>query len=227
MHFTDVVKKSVLEGFAYEDFTTTKIVITLLIAYAIAMYIHMVYKYVTKNSFYCKNYGISMTIMSVVTAGILMAMQSSLVISLGMVGALSIVRFRTAIKDPMDLLFLFWSIANGIICGAGLYEMAIIVSVVATIGIIIFQIFPIKRKSYLLVVNLNTRDITVVDKVVNTIAANSQSSDMRAKNVNRNGIELIYEIYLSKENSDIVDELLKIETVEDAHLLKNDAEIKS
>jgi len=93
-----------------------------------------------------------MAIMAVVTAGIILAMQSSIVISLGMVGALSIVRFRTAIKDPMDLLFLFWSIGTGIICGAGLYEIAIILAVLVTLSIIFLDAFPIKKAPYLLVV---------------------------------------------------------------------------
>ena len=74
MNFTDVIKKSVLEGFSYSDITTTKIVVTLLISYVLAIYIHMVYKFATKNAFYYKNYGVSMTIMSVVTAGIILAM---------------------------------------------------------------------------------------------------------------------------------------------------------
>ena len=120
MSFNDAIKKSVLEGFSYADLSTTKIMTTLIITFAIALYIFFVYKMVTKSAFYFKSLNISMAIISVVTAGIILAMQSSIVISLGMVGALSIVRFRTAIKDPMDLLFLFWSIGTGIICGAGL-----------------------------------------------------------------------------------------------------------
>ncbi len=90
-----------------------------------------------------------MAMMSVITTGIILGMQSSLVISLGMVGALSIVRFRTAIKDRMDLLFLFWSIGEGIICGAGLYGLAIILCVVVTLGILILDKFPIKKAPYL------------------------------------------------------------------------------
>ena len=108
MSFNDAIKKSVLEGFSYADLSTTKIMTTLIITFAIALYIFFVYKMVTKSAFYFKSFNISMAIISVVTAGIILAMQSSIVISLGMVGALSIVRFRNAIKDPMDILFLFW-----------------------------------------------------------------------------------------------------------------------
>lgn len=104
MSYSDMIKNSVLEGFSYADMSTAKIMVTLIITFMIGIYIFFVYKMVTKSAFYFKSFNISMAIISVVTAGIILAMQSSIVISLGMVGALSIVRFRTAIKDPMDLL---------------------------------------------------------------------------------------------------------------------------
>ena len=225
MNFTDVIKKSVLEGFSYNDITTTKIAITLLIAYLLAMYVHMVYKFVTKSAFYYKNYGVSMTIMAVVTAGIILAMQSSLVISLGMVGALSIVRFRTAIKDPLDLLFLFWSISIGIICGAGLYEIAILVCVVATIGIIVFQLTPIKKCECLLVIN--AREPDRYEEIITVVRKLSSTFTIRAKNVSRDGLELIIEVKLNDQDNFIIDELLKINGIESVHLLKNDAEVKA
>ena len=105
MNYTDVIKKSVVETFDYAQLPTSRILITLGITFVIAIYIYFVYRFITKSDFYFKNFNVSMAIISVVTAGIVLAMQSSIVISLGMVGALSIVRFRTAIKDPMDLLF--------------------------------------------------------------------------------------------------------------------------
>lgn len=225
MSFSDAIKDSVLEGFSYNDISTTKIAVTLLIAYAIAMYIHVVYKFVTKNAFYYKNYGISMTIMSVVTAGIILAMQSSLVISLGMVGALSIVRFRTAIKDPMDLLFLFWSIANGIICGAGIYELAILVSFVATVGIFVFQTFPIRKDTYLLVLNANTRE--VFEPVMALVGEKTLSSAVKAKNISKNGMELILEIKLKDNDKQLIDALLGVEGINAVHLLENDTDVKA
>lgn len=157
MNFSDVIKKSVMEGFSYADLSTTKIIITLAITFLIAVYIFFVYKLVTKSAFYFKSFNISMAIISVVTAGIILAMQSSIVISLGMVGALSIVRFRTAIKDPMDLLFLFWSIGTGIICGAGLYKVAIILAVLVTVGILVLDLLPVRISPYLLIINADTK----------------------------------------------------------------------
>ena len=153
MNFSDVIKKSVMEGFSYADLSTTKIMTTLLITFAIAVYIFFVYKLVTKSAFYFRSFNVSMAIISVVTAGIILAMQSSIVISLGMVGALSIVRFRTAIKDPMDLMFLFWSISVGIICGAGLAQVAVVLSIILTIGVLILEHFPVAKAPMILVVN--------------------------------------------------------------------------
>lgn len=225
MNFSDVIKDSVLQGFAYVDMPTTKIIITLVIAFSIAMYIHLIYKFVTKTAFYYKNYGVSMTIMSVVTAGIILAMQSSLVISLGMVGALSIVRFRTAIKDPMDLLFLFWSIGNGIICGAGLYELAIIVSVVATVGIFIFQALPMKKNSFLLVINANTKDC--FDSLEQTIKQQTVTSQLKAKNISHSGMELIFEVRLKGADTKLIDALMTQNEVLQVNLLENEMEIKA
>ena len=225
MNFADVIKKSVLEGFSYTDITTTKIMVTLVVAYILAMYIHLVYKFVTKNAFYYKNYGISMTIMAVVTADIILAMQSSLVISLGMVGALSIVRFRTAIKDPLDLLFLFWSISIGIICGAGLYELAIMTCIAATFGIMIFHYLPVKKSTYLLVINASTKD--AFEPIIQILQGGAVSYTVKAKNLSRAGMELIIEVKLKENNESIVDTLLGTPDVEAVHLLENDADVKA
>ena len=111
MGFKDVFKKSFLEGFTSMDITTGKIAATLIVTALLALYIFAIYRLVTRKVFYSKNFNISLAVMSLITSAIILAMQSNLVISLGMVGALSIVRFRTAIKDPMDLAFLFWSIS--------------------------------------------------------------------------------------------------------------------
>ena len=118
MSFRDIFKKSFLEGFASTVITTSTVVVALGIACALALYIFFVYRIVTRKTFYSKNFNISLAGVTVITTALILTMQSSVVLSLGMVGALSIVRFRTAIKDPMDLMFLFWSISVGIICGA-------------------------------------------------------------------------------------------------------------
>ena len=127
--FSDIFKKSFLEGMNGSNVTT------LLVTCILAIYNFIVYYVAARRNFYSKSFNISLALIAVITASIILAMQSNVVISLGMVGALSIVRFRTAIKDPTDLMFLFWAISVGIICGAGMFKVAIITSVILTLGL--------------------------------------------------------------------------------------------
>lgn len=138
MSTNDIIKKSILESFN-SDITNTTIIISMVITILIALYIYAIYRLCSNKNFYSKDFNKTLAIMSVITAAIVLAMQSNLVISLGMVGALSIVRFRNAVKNPLDLLFLFWSISVGIICGASLYQVAIIMSLAVTILFIIVR----------------------------------------------------------------------------------------
>lgn len=224
MNFTDVIKKSVLEGFSYADMTTAKIVTTLAITFLLAVYIFFVYKLITKSAFYFKSFNVSMAIISVVTAGIILAMQSSIVISLGMVGALSIVRFRTAIKDPMDLLFLFWSIGTGIICGAGLYEIAVILAVLVTVGILILNMLPARMSPYLLIVNADDADTE--DAVYQILEELGAAYRLKSKNITVGGMDLILEVKTKREK-ELVQKVAKTEGLLSVSLLAHEGEIKA
>lgn len=223
MSFNDAIKKSVLEGFSYSDLSTTKILTTLLITFLIAVYIFMVYKMVTRSAFYFKSFNISMAVISVVTAGIILAMQSSIVISLGMVGALSIVRFRTAIKDPMDLLFLFWSIGTGIICGAGLYKIAVILAVLVTVGILILDLMPIRVSPYLLIINAQSKENE--DEITAVIKEMAGAYKMKSKNITSSGMDLILEVKTKKEK-ELLDRLSEMKGIIAVSLLEHDGEVK-
>ena len=192
MSFSDIIKKSVLNSFTPSDMTGAEIAVVLFGTFLIALYIFFVYRFVTRNTFYNKNFAVSMAIISVVTAGIILAMQSSFVISLGMVGALSIVRFRTAIKEPLDLLFLFWSIGTGIVAGAGLFSVAVILAAVVTIGLIILQIIPEISAAKLLVIKLT--DKSAETEVLSMIGRYSPRFKIDSKSVTKAGITLIIEI---------------------------------
>ena len=181
MSFNDAIKKSVLEGFSYSDFSTTKILTTLFITFLVSLYIFFIYRITTKNSFYNKGFNISMAAISMVTAGIVMAMQSNLVISLGMVGALSIVRFRTAIKDSMDLFYLFWSIGVGIMCGASLYELAILLSLAVTLVILLFSALPFSFSPYILIIK-TTKEVSESD-LTSVIVKYSKKVHINSKNI--------------------------------------------
>ena len=153
MSITDVLKKSLMEGYASSSISVKSVVVCMVITALIAVYIFVVYRYMNRNAFYNKNFNISLPALAIITAAIILTIQSSIVISLGMVGALSIVRFRTAIKDPMDLVFLFWAISAGIICGAGYAVIAVIASVVLTVGIVLLSGLAVMKESVILLVN--------------------------------------------------------------------------
>ena len=224
MSFKDVIRNSVLEGFVSKDISSIKIIVTLGICFLIAAYIYFVYRYITRTTFYDRNFNVSMAMVSVVVTGIILAMQSSLIISLGMVGALSIVRFRTAIKEPMDLLFLFWSIGTGIICGAGLYELAIIIALVVTLGILLLQIIPINASPYLVVINTKGKETEA--NILATVKKYSPRYRIDSKNIRVSGMDLIIEIRC-KSGNELVDELSTIEDVTSVSLLYHDAPVKN
>ena len=223
MNFSDIIKKSVVEGFAYADLSTAKILTTLVVTFVIALYIFQVYRMVTKSAFYFKSFNVSMAVISMVTAGIILAMQSSIVISLGMVGALSIVRFRTAIKDPMDLLFLFWSIGTGIICGAGLYKVAVILAVMVTLGILVLDMLPVRISPYLLIINADSRK---AEEAIQAVLKEAGSSfKMKSKNLTGDGMDLILEVR-AKDEGKIVDQICELPGIRSCSLLAHDGDVK-
>lgn len=223
MSFTDVIKKSILQGFTNTDIPTIQIVMTLGITFLIALYIFFIYRMVNKTALYDKSFHVSMAIISVITAGIIIAMQSSIVISLGMVGALSIVRFRTAIKNPMDLLFLFWSIGVGIICGAGLFEIALVVSLMVTIGIFFLEFMPDNKKPYLLIIN-GSRELDEAE-VLDCVRKYSKNVKVRSRNMKKNGTDYIIEVH-TKQEKELLDSLSSVEAIAQLSLLSHEGEVR-
>jgi len=223
MGITDVIKKSVLEGFTSGDMSSTEIMVTLGITFVIGLYIFFVYKMVSKTALYDKSFHISMTLISVITAGIIVAMQSSIVISLGMVGALSIVRFRTAIKNPMDLLFLFWSIGTGIVCGAGMFEIAIMMALITTVGMMVLEYMPGNRKMYLLIVNGNS-DLQE-DDIVNAAKPLVKKCKVKTRNIKKHGCDYIFEVE-KKHEKELVEALRKVKHIEQLSLLHHEGEVR-
>ena len=223
MSFTDVIKKSILQGFTNTDIPTIQIVMTLGVTFLIALYIFFIYRMVNKTALYDKSFHVSMAIISVITAGIIIAMQSSIVISLGMVGALSIVRFRTAIKNPMDLLFLFWSIGVGIICGAGLFEIALIVSLMVTIGIFLLEFMPENKKPYLLIIN-GSRELDE-KSLIELIKKEARFVKVKSRNIKKSSVDYIFEVHTKKEK-ELLDSLCSIEAVAQMSLLSHEGEVR-
>ncbi len=222
MGFKDVFKKSFLEGFTSMDITTAKIVATLFVAALLALYVFAIYRLVTRKVFYSKNFNISLAAMSIITAAIILAMQSNLVISLGMVGALSIVRFRTAIKDPMDLVFMFWSISIGIICGAGLYEVALVTSVAVTIFILVLDMIPVSKAPMMLVVNSSKMDGE--QQILDVVGKYTKSYKVKSRNLSKGRLDMVVELRV-KEESALVSEVAALEGMIGASLIAHDGEV--
>jgi uncharacterized membrane protein YhiD involved in acid resistance len=220
--FSDIFKKSFLEGFSGSDITTARILVTLAVTCVLALYIFIVYYIAAKKSFYSKTFNISIALIAVITASIILAMQSNLVISLGMVGALSIVRFRTAIKDPMDLIFLFWSISIGIICGAEMYKIAIITSLVLTIGLFLLELTPAGRASVLLIVNAD--GIGAEGAVTEIVKQHTTRYKIQSRNVSEGSLALIYDVK-AKDEAALVSGIAALQNVSGVSLMAHDGEI--
>lgn len=197
MKFGDVIKKSVLNSFTTTDISTTQIAVILGITLVIALYIFFIYRVLNRKNFYNKNFNISLVALALITATIIIAIQSSIVVSLGMVGALSIVRFRTAVKDPLDLVFLFWSLATGIICGVGLFEVAIISAIVVTVIVFGLDWLPISKVPVLLVIQADSKKIE--KEVLEVVENCTKYYKVKSRNLSKGRFNMVVEIRVKAE----------------------------
>ncbi len=214
----DVIKNGFLNNFI-NSISLTTVITTTLVSFIFAIGVYIVYLLTCDKTIYSKKFNIAMSLMTIITSALVMAMQSNIVISLGMVGALSIVRFRTAIKEPKDLLFLFWAISNGIIIGAGLYSIAFVLAIVLAIALLIFELIPARRKNMLLVVNLKKVDDEV--KVEEKLKNNKVKYNLKSKNVFKDKVDIMYEI-CTKKDKELIEELSKEKDVISINLIRQD-----
>lgn len=222
MSFGDIFKQSFLDGFTVTQITTKTIVVALAVALCIGLYMFVVYALTNRNNLYNVNFNISLVALTLITAGIILTIQSSVVVSLGMVGALSIVRFRTAVKDPMDLVYLFWSIGVGIMCGAMKFEIAIIVSIVVTIAVIGIQILPKSSESKVLIIRGKQPELA--QDYMNVIKKWTVFSKVKAHNIRNTGLELIVECR-TKKGVELVQAVSKMDGVEFVSLMSHDGDM--
>ena len=220
MSFTDIFKQSFLNGYTAIDFKTS--FVALLLSCFFAFYIFLVYRGLTRKTFYSKTFNISLAGVTVITTAIILTIQSSIVVSLGMVGALSIVRFRTAVKEPMDLMFLFWAISVGIICGAGVAEIAVILSGALTIGILVLDRLPVAKVPMLLVVNAS--DLDAEAKIMELTKQYAQSPHVKSRNMTASTLDLIIELRTDCGDK-LVRDLMNIEGICFASLMAHDGEV--
>lgn len=222
MSIKDAIKKSVLQEFTDPAVTMGDIAAALGMAAVLALYIYLIYKLVTRSAFYSRDFNKSLAMLPVITAGILLAMQSSFVISLGSVGALSIVRFRNAVKDPMDLVFLFWSISIGIICGAGLYEVALVTSVAVTVCILALDLLPVAKVPMMLVVNSSVMDGEAA--ILDVVGKYAKSYKVKSRNLSKGRLDMVVELRV-KDESGLVTEVAAMDGMISASLIAHDGEV--
>jgi uncharacterized membrane protein YhiD involved in acid resistance len=221
MNILSTIEKAFLEGYATSDLDITTMFLCVGFTAIISLYVCLIYKLVNKNSFFDRSFHLSLFGLAVVTSMVILTIQSNIVVSLGMVGALSIVRFRTAIKNPMDLVFLFWSIAVGIICGAGYAMIAVIGSIVLTIGIIIFSVLPSERESMILVVNSSSY---IEEVILGFVDENCSKWNVRARNISNGNVNLAIEVKTRSPRA-LVENLSNMEKVTGVSLVEHDGDV--
>ena len=223
MSFSDIFKTNFLEQ--AKTFSITDMCISLGLSFIVGLFIFFIYKKTFNGVMYSSGFGLSLIIMTMITSLVILAVTSNVVLSLGMVGALSIVRFRTAIKEPMDIAFLFWAIAVGIVLGAGLIALAITGSVFIGLILLLFANKKSNDQPYLLIVNCSNDDAE--DNVLNVLKSGVKKYRVKTKTVSENGIELTLEVRLKEQTSKFVNMVSSANGVSNAVLVSYNGEYMS
>ena len=220
MTFNDIFKSSFLENIA--SVSILDMAIALVLAFGIGMFIFLVYKKTYQGVMYSSSFGTTLVALTMISTVVILAVTSNVVLSLGMVGALSIVRFRTAIKEPLDIAFLFWSIAVGIVLAAGMIPLAVIGSVI--IGVILLTF--VNKKShcnpYIIVVQCDGYESEKA--VVSFLNGNVLKSTVKSKTAQKGLVELTLDVRLKDENTDFINALANIKGVNNAVLVSYNGE---
>lgn len=222
MNINDIFNQTFINGFSSAPITMFSIMSCMLITIALATYIFFLYRFTTRKTFYNKHFNLTIFAISIIVAAIVLTIQSNLVISLSMAGVLSIIRFRTPVKDPLDLIFIFWGIAIGIICGVGYAQVAVILTICLTIGMLILEKLPIARAPKLLVVN-GSSDMSVQD-IMAVVTKFSKFNAIKSRNLRSDSSDMIIEVHTTDEIL-IVDEVNKCVGIMSVSLLSHDGEV--
>ena len=220
MSVQDFIKKSILESGVFDGVTVTNAALGLLTALIMGAVIYFVYRRFYTGVIYSRSFAITLVGMTVLTAMVTLAISTNIVISLGMVGALSIVRFRTAIKDPLDLLYLFWAITTGITSGAGMYVLVLVAAVVMTVMVIIFYSRQQKGRIYILVVHYTGDEAG--DNIIRSFGKIKYF--IKSKTLRKEKIEMAIEVFCKNNDTFFMEKIRSIDGVEDATLIQYNGE---
>ncbi len=220
MTFNDIFKSGFLESVT--EFSVLDTFLAMVFSLLIGLFIFLVYKKTLSGVMYSSGFALTLVGLSLVTTLVIMAVTSNVVLSLGMVGALSIVRFRTAIKEPVEIVFLFWAIATGIVVGAGMIPLAVVGSAVIGVILILFANRKTRENPYILVLSCENEAAEITAHKV--LIANSVSYLVKSKTVNQSGIELTAEIRIKEGPAQITNIVAAVEGVTNATLVSYNGE---
>ena len=220
MSIQDLIKKSILESGAFDGASLTSIALGLITALIMGAVIYVVYSKFYVGVIYSRSFAITLVGMTVLTAMVTLAISTNIVISLGMVGALSIVRFRTAVKDPLDLLYLFWAITTGITAGAGMYLLVFVTAAIMIVTVLIFHNKQQKGRIYIAVIHYAGDEVG--DNVIR--AFGKMKYFIKSKTVRKEKTELAVEVYCKDNDMFFLDRIRNTPGVEDATLIQYNGE---
>ena len=223
MTFNDIFKSSFLENVS--EFSILDTLIGLAVALVIGLFIFIIYKKTLTGVLYSSGFALTLVGLSLVTTLVIMAVTSNVVLSLGMVGALSIVRFRTAIKEPVEIVFLFWSLAVGIVISAGMIPLAVIGSAIIGVILLLFANRKIHNDPYILVTNCT--DENAENAVMDILGKEAEHCVVKAKTVTTSGIELTAELRTKTASTAFVNAIAQLPGVETATLVSYNGEYLS
>ena len=215
MTFKDIFKSSFLENVT--AVSILDIVIALVLAFCLGLFIFYIYKKTYSGVLYSSSFGVTLVALTMITTLVILAVTSNVVLSLGMVGALSIVRFRTAIKEPLDIAFLFWAIADGIVLAAGMIPLAVFGSVLIGVVILVFANHKDMSNPYIVVLRTNGHESET--KAVEFLKSHVKKCVVKSKTAQKDSVELNLEVRLQDENTDFINELTDVAGVESAVLV--------
>lgn len=181
---------SIKTNFASEQISATVIITVLLMAALVSIYEFVVYRLVSHRTMYNKSFNICVTVLPLFIATIILCLQSNIVITLGTIGALAIIRFRTAIKDPVDMLYLLWAVHTGITCGCQLYEVSVITSILATILLLVLENIRFGHKPYIIVFHCEAGK---EDGIISAISSICKKHRVKSRNFTNKGVDVVVE----------------------------------
>ena len=220
MSFNDIFKSDFLENIT--SVSILDMLLTIVLSFGVGIFIFLIYKKTYRGVMYSSGFGTTLVALTMITSVVILAVTSNVVLSLGMVGALSIVRFRTAIKEPLDIAFLFWAIAVGIVLAAGMIPLAVIGSVIIGVILLVF----VNKKSHCnpYIVVLSCADAMTEKKAVDFLSSKVQKCVVKSKTATKGLIELNLEIRMVNDNTDFINALSNMPGVNSAVLVSYNGE---